>query len=89
MMMANSKSEYVQKQTQPRSVNTKAHYWNQLKGALDHIVFEMHNSLDEAFMRQDINDILIHMFGLTHIEVLNEDFDTDPKWAHSICPFAF
>ena len=88
MMMANSKSEYVQKETQPSSVNTKAHYWNQLKGGLDHIVVEMHNSLDEVFMRKDINDILIDIFGLTHKEVLNEDFDTDPMRAHSIRQFA-
>ena len=88
MMMANNKSEYVQKETQPSSVNSKAHYWNQLKGALDHIVVEMHNSLDEVFMRKDINDILIDIFGLTHKEVLNEDFDTDPMRAHSIRQFA-
>ena len=88
MMMVNSKSEYVQKETQPSSVNAKAHYWNQLKGALDHIVFEMHNSLDEVFMKKDINDILIHMFDLNHKEVLNEDFDQDPVKANSIRQFA-
>ena len=78
----------VQKETQPSSVNAKAHYWNQLKGALDHIVFEMHNSLDEVFMKKDINDILIHMFDLNHKEVLNEDFDQDPVKANSIRQFA-
>ena len=46
------------------------------------------NSLDEVFMKKDINDILIHMFDLNHKEVLNEDFDQDPVKANSIRQFA-
>ena len=87
--MIEAESDKVFQATKPLSLDPKCHYWNQLKGAIDNIVVETHHSLDEVFMKSQIDTILQSMFGLSPTEVANQQYSSDPQKQLEIRRFAF
>ena len=60
--MIEAESDKVFQATKPLSSDPKCHYWNQVKGAIDSVVVETHHSLDEVFMKPEIDTILASLF---------------------------
>ena len=82
-------SDKLHSATTPISSEPSAHYWNQLRGAIDTVTVETHHSLDEVFMRRQVNNILESIFGLSGEDVVRQKFAEDPQMQLEIRSFAF
>ena len=82
-------SDKLHSATTPISSEPSAHYWNQLRGAIDTVAVETHHSLDEVFMRRQVHNILESIFGLSGEDVVREKYADDPQMQLEIRTFAF
>ena len=87
--MIETESEKVYQATKPLSLDPKCHYWNQLKGAIDTIVVESHHSLDEVFMKTQIDTVLSSILDLSGTDIANQQFSVDPQEQLRIRRFAY
>ena len=87
--MIESESDKVFQATKPLSMDAKSHYWNQVKGAIDNIVVESHHSLDEVFMKTQIDTILSSLFDLSGSDIANQHYSDNPQEQLGIRQFAF